>query len=90
MRYACLDAATAPSSRGPGTPRGRRLGSIQQGAVTECEQHGHYIDRADPDGWNRAREDAWRNPFPGATADACIAALENVMRGIGGTCPDCG
>ena len=32
-------------------------------------------DRSDPDAWNRAREEAWRNPFPGATPEACIAAL---------------
>ena len=62
---------------------------IEQGVVTECEQHGHYLDRADPDAWNRAREEAWRNPFPSATPDACTAALEDVMRGIGDTCPDC-
>ena len=63
---------------------------IEQGVVTECEQHGHYLDRADPDAWNRAREEAWRNPFPNAKPDACTAALEDVMRGIGDTCPDCG
>jgi len=63
---------------------------IEQGVVTECEQHGHYLDRADPDARNRAREEAWRNPFPNATPDACTAALEDVMRGIGDTCPDCG
>jgi len=62
---------------------------IEQGVVTECEQHGHYLDRADPDAWNRAREEAWRNPFPSATPDACTAALEDVIRGIGDTCPDC-
>ena len=72
------------------TLQGWALGTlIQHGAVTECEQHGHYIDRADPDSWNRAREEAWRNPFPSATAEACIAELEDVMRGIGDTCPDC-
>jgi hypothetical protein len=63
---------------------------IEQGAVTECEHHGHRRDRADPDALNRAREEAWRNPFPGATPEACIAALDEAMRGIGDTCPDCG
>src|SRR6266702_4368622 len=39
----------------------------EQGAVTECEHHGYRRDRADPDACNRASEEAWRNPFPGAT-----------------------
>jgi TRAP transporter TAXI family solute receptor len=40
--------------------------SIEQGAVAECEHQGHRLDRADPDVCNRASEEAWRNPFPGA------------------------
>ena len=62
---------------------------IEQQAVSECEHHGHRRDRADPDAWNRAREEAWRNPFPGATPEACIIALEEIMRSIGDSCPDC-
>jgi TRAP transporter TAXI family solute receptor len=49
-------------------PARRALGSlIEQGAVTQCEHQGHRLDRADPDVCNRASEEAWRNPFPGAT-----------------------
>ena len=62
---------------------------IEQQAVTECEHHGHRRDRSDPDAWNRAREEAWRNPFPGATPEACIVALQEIMRSIGDSCPDC-
>jgi hypothetical protein len=62
---------------------------IEQQAVTECEHHGHRRDRADPEAGNRAREEAWRNPFPGANPETCIAALEEVMRSIGDACPDC-
>ena len=62
---------------------------IEQQAITECEYHGHRRDRSDPDAWNRAREEAWRNPFPGATPEACITALEEIMRSIGDSCPDC-
>jgi hypothetical protein len=72
------------------TLEGWALGVLmEQQAVTECEQHGHRRDRSDPDAWNRAREEAWRNPFPGATPEACIAALEEVIRSIGDTCPAC-
>jgi hypothetical protein len=63
---------------------------IEQGAVTECEHHGHRRDRADPDAWHRAREEAWRNPFQGTTPEACIVAIDEVMRSIGDICPGCG
>ncbi len=36
----------------------------EQGAMTQCEHHG---DRPDPDACNRASEEAWRDPFSGAT-----------------------
>lgn len=62
---------------------------VDQGAVVECPHHGHRIDRADPDAWNRARAEAWRSPFPGASPEACIAALEEIAQGTGDTCPDC-
>jgi hypothetical protein len=72
------------------TLQGWALGTlIEQGAVKECGYHGHRVDRADPDAWNRAREEAWRNPFFGATPEACIAAIEDVTRGIGDSCPQC-
>lgn len=72
------------------TLQGWALGTlIEQGAVVECEHHGHRCDRADPDAWNRAREEAWRNPFLGVTPEACLAAMDEVMRSIGDTCPDC-
>jgi hypothetical protein len=80
-------------SSGPAhrTLQGWALGTlIAQGAVGECPHHGHRVDLADPDAWNQAREEAWRYPFPGATPEACLSALEEVLRGIGDTCPDCG
>ena len=58
---------------------------IEQHAVAECEHHGHRRSHSDPDAWNRAREEAWRNPFSGA----CVAAMEDIMRSIGDTCPEC-
>jgi hypothetical protein len=80
-------SAVRPAYR---TLEGWALGVLmEQQAVTECDHHGHRRDRSDPDAWNRAREEAWRNPFPGATPEACIAALEEIMRSIGDTCPAC-
>jgi hypothetical protein len=41
------------------TLHGWALGTlIEHGAVIECPDHGHHLDRADPDAWNRAREEA--------------------------------
>ena len=64
-------ATQAAPSRHPARrshPARRALGTLtEQGAVTECEHHGYRRDRADPDACNRASEEAWRNPFPGAT-----------------------
>ena len=62
--YARRGTLAAP----PIAPARRALGTLtEQGAVTECEHHGYRRDRADPDACNRASEEAWRNPFPGAT-----------------------
>jgi hypothetical protein len=62
---------------------------IEHGAISECERHGHRRDRGDPDAWNQARAAAWNRPFSGATPEAGIRALEEAMRGIGDSCPDC-
>jgi len=79
--------ASRPAYR---TLQGWALGKlIEQGAVKECEHHGHRVDSADPEAWNRAREEAWRNPYPGATPEACIGAMDETMRSIGDSCPDC-
>ncbi|HEY8670520.1 MAG TPA: hypothetical protein VIL63_06770 [Terriglobales bacterium] len=62
---------------------------LEQHAIRECEEHGHIRDRADPEAWNRAREAARHSPFPGTSPAVAVAALDDVMRSIGDTCPDC-
>jgi hypothetical protein len=72
------------------TLQGWALGTlIEQGAVTECDDHGHRKDRSDPDAWMRARAEAWAFPFEAATPEACLKALDEVMQSIGDTCPGC-
>lgn len=72
------------------TLHGWALGTlIDHGAIIECTDHGHRLDRADPDAWNRAKEEVWRNPFPGADPAACIAEMDAIRHGMGDTCPDC-
>ena len=62
-----MQAAAPRHPRHRSHPR-RALGRlIEQGAMTECEHQGHRLDRADPDVCNRASEEGWWNPFPGAT-----------------------
>ena len=81
----------------PQTPRatyltleGWALGTlIENHAVAECSDHGHRRDKADPEAWNHAREEAWRNPFPGSSPEECIAAMDEIMRGVGESCPEC-
>jgi hypothetical protein len=43
------------------------LKAIRDQARADIERAEGAIDRADPDACNRSSEEAWRNPFPGAT-----------------------
>jgi len=62
---------------------------IEQGAVQECDHHGHRRDRSDPDAWNRACDAARQAPYPGTTPEQSLAALDKIMLSIGEDCPDC-
>jgi TRAP transporter TAXI family solute receptor len=72
--HASQSATQAAPPRHPprrSNPARQTLGTLsEQGAVTECEHHGFRRDRADPDACNRASEEAWWKPFPGATPPA--------------------
>ena len=46
-----------------------RANLTEQGtAASQCEQHGYGRDRGEPEACNRASEQAWPNPFPGAAS----------------------
>ncbi len=62
---------------------------IETHAVTECHEHGHMRDRTDPHAWDHAREIARNHPFSGTSPKQAVAAIDEVMRAIGDTCPDC-
>jgi hypothetical protein len=62
---------------------------MEAGAIRECERHGWMQDRADPDARSRALRRGRDDPPPGLSADEASAAIENVLDGIGDTCPDC-
>jgi hypothetical protein len=72
------------------TLQGWALGLLlEEHAVRECPEHGHMRDRRDPEAWNRAREVARQHPFSETSAEASIAAIDDVLRSIGDTCPEC-
>jgi hypothetical protein len=61
----------------------------EAGAVRECEHHGWMQDRADPHARARALRIGHDDPPPGLSADEACAAIEDVLGGIGDTCPEC-
>jgi len=58
-------------------------------AIRECGDHGHMRDNTDPSAWRKAREAAKSEPFPGTTSKESAAAIDESMRWIGDTCPEC-
>jgi hypothetical protein len=62
---------------------------LEQGAIKECPQHGYMQCRGDPDARMRAFASARDNPPAGCSSDDALAALYDVLGGIGDTCPDC-
>ncbi len=72
------------------TLEGWALGILLEAhAVTQCHEHGHMRDRTDPHAWDHARDIARQEPFPGTSPDKAVAAVDEVMRSIGDTCPEC-
>jgi TRAP transporter TAXI family solute receptor len=66
----------------------RALGTLtERGAMTECEHHGYRSDRAEPGACNRASEDAWWNPFPGATQGISTTEYQYPSSGFPGRQP---
>jgi hypothetical protein len=62
---------------------------MEAGVIRECEHHGWMQDRADPDAHLRALRIGRDDPPPGLSADEASGAIEDVLNGIGDTCPDC-
>jgi hypothetical protein len=83
-------ARPRPAVQSHRTLRGWAIGILlETHAIKECTEHGHMRDQTDPLAWQDARELAAREPFPGATPDEAIHALDDVMRSIGDSCPGC-
>ena len=72
------------------TLRGWAISILQEaGAIRECGEHGWMQDRADPHARDRAFDIARRNPPPGISPEAAVAAVLDVLESIGDTCPEC-
>jgi hypothetical protein len=82
-----LTPPTRPAFR---SLRGWAIGHLLEAhAIKECHEHGHIRDWTDPEAWHHAREHAAANPYPGTSPREAVAALDDVMRSIGDTCPEC-
>jgi hypothetical protein len=62
---------------------------LETGAIRDCVDHSYLCDATDPDAWRRARRLASTHPFKGATPAEAVAMIEDIMRSIGDTCPEC-
>ena len=84
-------ARKSPSARKPyRTLEGWAIGVLlEAGAIRQCDHHGYMRDRADPHAWQHARERARRERLSGTSETAALAAIDDVMRSIGDTCPGC-
>lgn len=72
------------------TLRGWAISVLQEaGAIRECEEHGWMQDRADPHARERAFDIARHAAPAGVSPEAAAAEIEEVLEGIGDTCPEC-
>ena len=62
---------------------------LEAGAIRECEEHGWMQDRADPHARERALEIARRDPLVGLSDREAVAAIGEVLAGVGDACPEC-
>ena len=62
---------------------------LEAGAIRECETHGWMQDRADPHARDRALLIARGHPPSGVSPARAVAAMNDVLGGIGDACPEC-
>jgi hypothetical protein len=62
---------------------------LETGAIHKCDQHGWAKDRTDPHARHEALRIAREEPLAGLSPDQAVAAVREVLEGIGDTCPEC-
>jgi hypothetical protein len=82
--------ATKERRSGIRTLRGWPISVLQEtGAIRECDTHGWMQDRADPHARKRAFDVARHDSPPGTWSKAAVVMIEEILAGIGDTCPEC-
>ena len=62
---------------------------LDAGAIKECPDHGYMQCRSNPDARADAFSSARETPLEGLSPDDAVAALHDVLGGIGDACPHC-
>jgi hypothetical protein len=62
---------------------------LEEGAIKQCPDHGYMQCRGDPDASTRAFQLAREDLLVGLTPEDAVAALVEVLDGIGDACPEC-
>jgi len=62
---------------------------LEHQVIRACPDHGHMRDSADPTALRKACAAARSEPPPGTKPNEAVAAIDEAMRWIGDTCPQC-
>ena len=62
---------------------------LAEGAIKQCHDHGYIQCRGDPHARANAFAIARETPPQGLSAEEAVAALHDVLGGVGDCCPEC-
>ncbi len=62
---------------------------LEAGAIKKCHHHGYMQCRGDPNAHIVAFGAARDDPPIGLSPEQAVAALQDVLGGVGDICPDC-
>jgi hypothetical protein len=62
---------------------------LETGAIKKCHDHGYMQCRGDPDAFALAFDVAREEPPAGLSVEEALAALRQVLSGMGDICPEC-
>jgi len=62
---------------------------LEEGAIKQCPDHGYIQCRGDPHARASAFAIARETPPQGLSAEDGVAALHDVLGGVGDYCPEC-
>ena len=62
---------------------------LEEGAIKQCPDHGYMQCRGDPDARTRAFQAAREEAPTSISPEDAVAAVRDVLNGIGDACPEC-